>query len=112
MAASPMSGTKSDGEKASEALAQSMLDAKLKETGEREKLKQYITTHLNECGWREELKKQCIEFVQNKGAEKVTMEEITADIAPRGRATLPEDLKLEVFNRLRAFAERQGLEPQ
>ena len=33
---------------------QSMLDMKLQETGEREKLKEYITAQLNESGWREE----------------------------------------------------------
>jgi hypothetical protein len=30
------------------------------------------------------------------------------DIAPRGRATLPEKLKVEVFNRLRRGAERSS----
>eukprot|EP00441_Pelagodinium_beii_P021563 CAMPEP_0197655556 /NCGR_PEP_ID=MMETSP1338-20131121/39520_1 /TAXON_ID=43686 ORGANISM="Pelagodinium beii, Strain RCC1491" /NCGR_SAMPLE_ID=MMETSP1338 /ASSEMBLY_ACC=CAM_ASM_000754 /LENGTH=106 /DNA_ID=CAMNT_0043231221 /DNA_START=44 /DNA_END=364 /DNA_ORIENTATION=+ len=102
----------SDAEKADVVAETSMLEAKLQETGERERLKQYITTHLNECGWREDLKKHCIEFVQNKGVEKVTVEEITADIAPRGRALLPEELKVEVFNRLRNFAEKQGFEPR
>eukprot|EP00440_Ansanella_granifera_P010405 gb/GFBE01011287.1/.p1 GENE.gb/GFBE01011287.1/~~gb/GFBE01011287.1/.p1 ORF type:complete len:107 (+),score=41.05 gb/GFBE01011287.1/:1-321(+) len=101
-----------DTEKASMLLEQNMLDAKLQETGERERLKQYITNHLNECGWREELKKQCIEIIQNKGVEKITIEEITADIAPKGRALLPEKLKVEVFNRLRTFAEKQGFEPR
>ena len=90
---------------------QNMLDLKLEETGERERLKQcpcplpsylptlpsicncrYIISHLNESGWREalrrgshrstsvpcrclqDLKKQCVEFIQNKGVEKVTLE--------------------------------------
>eukprot|EP00931_Biecheleriopsis_adriatica_P087485 TRINITY_DN61948_c0_g1_i1.p2 TRINITY_DN61948_c0_g1~~TRINITY_DN61948_c0_g1_i1.p2 ORF type:complete len:108 (+),score=38.08 TRINITY_DN61948_c0_g1_i1:73-396(+) len=102
----------SEGEKASMVLEQNMLDKKLQESGERERLKQYIITHLSECGWREELKKRCVEFIQNKGVEKVTIEEITADIAPRGRALLPEELKVEVFNRLRTFAQKQGFEQQ
>ncbi|CAJ1398759.1 unnamed protein product [Effrenium voratum] len=89
-------------------MEQSMLDVKLQETGERERLKEYIIGHLNECGWREDLKKQCVDFIQNKGVEQVSLEEMIADIAPRGRATLPEKLKVEVFNRLRQETGKTG----
>ena len=99
-----------DVERSRKAMEQSMLDVKLQETGERERLKEYITSQLNESGWREELKKQCVQFIQDKGVEKVSLEEMINDIAPRGRATLPEKLKVEVFNRLRSFAEKQGFE--
>ncbi|CAE7435575.1 ENY2 [Symbiodinium sp. CCMP2592] len=99
-----------DASAARRVMEQNMLDMKLEETGEREQLKQYIISHLNECGWREELKKQCVEFIQNKGVEKVTLEDMINDIAPKGRASLPEKLKVEVFNRLRTFAEKQGMQ--
>eukprot|EP00913_Durusdinium_trenchii_P017134 g16114.t1 len=56
-----------DVERSRKAMEQSMLDMKLQETGERERLKEYITTQLNESGWREELKKQCVAFIQEKG---------------------------------------------
>ncbi|OLP86842.1 Transcription and mRNA export factor ENY2 [Symbiodinium microadriaticum] len=99
-----------DASAARRVMEQNMLDMKLEETGEREQLKQYIISHLNECGWREELKKQCVEFIQNRGVEKVTLEDMINDIAPKGRASLPEKLKVEVFNRLRTFAEKQGMQ--
>mmetsp|Transcript_87592 Transcript_87592/g.121590 ORF Transcript_87592/g.121590 Transcript_87592/m.121590 type:complete len:103 (+) Transcript_87592:64-372(+) len=99
-----------DASAARRVMEQNMLDMKLEETGEREQLKQYIISHLNECGWREELRKQCVEFIQNKGVEKVTLEDMINDIAPKGRASLPEKLKVEVFNRLRTFAEKQGMQ--
>merc|ERR1719491_578499 len=91
-------------------MEKSALNTKLVETGEREKLKQYIQTQLSDCGWREELKKHCIEFIQAKGIEKVTIQEITSAIAPQARATLPEDLKTELFNRLRNFSEEHKLD--
>ncbi|CAE7242083.1 ENY2 [Symbiodinium natans] len=99
-----------DAAKSRRAMEQNMLDMKLEESGEREQLKQYIINHLNECGWREDLKKQCVECIQNRGVEKVTLEDMINDIAPKGRASLPEKLKVEVFNRLRTFAEKQGME--
>mmetsp|Transcript_36597 Transcript_36597/g.109286 ORF Transcript_36597/g.109286 Transcript_36597/m.109286 type:complete len:116 (+) Transcript_36597:58-405(+) len=109
--ASPKAAASNVGNTEKSAMEQSFLNQKLIETGERDRLKQYVLETLSECGWQEELKKRCIEFVQNKGVEKVTIEEITADIAPRGRAMLPDHLKTEVFNRLRLFAEKQGLDP-
>merc|ERR1712039_911953 len=93
------------------AMEMSLLNKKLQETGERERLKHFVQAQLAESGWKEELKKHCIEFIQNKGVEKVSIEEITAEIAPRGRAILPEAMKAELFDRLRTFAEQQGLEP-
>jgi len=90
-------------------LEQSALNQKLRETGEREKLKEYILNNLNECGWREDLKKHCIEFIQAKGIEKVTIQEITSAIAPQARASLPEDLKTDLFNQLRNFSEQHRL---
>jgi len=65
-----------DVEGARKAMEQSMLDVKLQETGERERLKEYITSQLNESGWREELKKQCVQFIQDKGVEKVSLEQV------------------------------------
>merc|ERR1740138_1696092 len=98
-------------DKATAEKEQSLLKRKLQETGERDRLKQYIATTLAETGWREELKKHCVAYIQNKGIEKVTIEEITADIAPRGRQKLPEALKTDLINRLRIFSEQQGLRP-
>mmetsp|Transcript_120152 Transcript_120152/g.340070 ORF Transcript_120152/g.340070 Transcript_120152/m.340070 type:complete len:107 (-) Transcript_120152:201-521(-) len=92
------------------ALEHSALNRKLVETGERERLKKFVAETLNECGWREDLKKHCIEYIQNKGVEKVTIEEIASAIAPRGRASLPDSLKTDIFNQLRTFAEQQGLQ--
>lgn len=66
-----------------------------------------INNRLIACGWRDDLKQHCIEFIKNKGIEKVTVDEIVAEIAPKGRANVPDSLKAEVLNRIRAFAEEQ-----
>mmetsp|Transcript_118784 Transcript_118784/g.222062 ORF Transcript_118784/g.222062 Transcript_118784/m.222062 type:complete len:113 (+) Transcript_118784:117-455(+) len=86
------------------------LNQKLVQTGERDRIKEYVQTTLNDCGWREDLKKHCIEFIKQKGIEKVTIQEITSEIAPRARATVPDNLKTELFNRLRSFSEQHPME--
>merc|ERR1719199_698317 len=86
------------------------LNKKLEESGERERLKQFITERLVKCGWRDDLKQYCIEYIKNKGLEKVTVDEIVAEIAPRGRATVPDSLKTELLNKIRTFAEENKLD--
>ena len=61
-------------------------------------------------GWRDELKKYCIEYIKNKGFERVTVDEIVAKIAPQGRATVPESLKEELLDKIRTFAEENSVD--
>ena len=81
------------------------LNKRLEETGERERLKQEFTKRLVRTGWRDDLKRYCIEYIKNKGRERVTVDEIVAKIAPQGRATVPESLKEELLNKIRSFEE-------
>lgn len=59
--------------------------AKLVETGEKDKLKEMLREKLSECGWREELKEHCKKIIREKGVEKVSIEELVAEITPKGR---------------------------
>jgi enhancer of yellow 2 transcription factor len=77
--------------------------AKLVESGEKDKLKEMIRDRLVQCGWRDELKEFCKEVIRRKGLEKVTVEELVAEITPQGRATVPEDIKSELLKRIRTF---------
>ena len=73
------------------------------ETGEKDKLKEMLRDRLQQCGWRDELKEFCKEVIRRKGLEKVTVEELVAEITPQGRATVPEDVKAELLKRIRTF---------
>ena len=82
------------------------LNKRLEETGERERLKQEFAKKLIRTrGWRDQLTEFCIEYLKNKGVERVTVDEIVAKIAPQGRATVPESLKEELLNKIRSFEE-------
>lgn len=76
---------------------------KLIETGEKERLKDLLREKLIQCGWRDELKEHCKEIIRNKGLEKITVEELVTEITPRGRATVPDDIKAELLQRIRQF---------
>lgn len=81
------------------------LNKKLQETGERDELKKFIRDRLSQCGWRDDLKQYTVEYIKNKGLDKISVNEIVTEIAPRGRATVPESLKAELIDRIRLFAD-------
>ncbi len=59
--------------------------AKLVETGEKDKLKELLKAKLVQCGWRDQLKEHCKDVIRRKGLDKVTVEELVAEITPQGR---------------------------
>lgn len=77
--------------------------AKLVETGEKDRLKEMLRERLIQCGWRDDLKEFCKDVIRRKGLEKVTIEELVEEITPKGRATIPEDVKAELLLRIRKF---------
>ncbi|CAM9474356.1 unnamed protein product [Phaeothamnion confervicola] len=58
---------------------------KLIDTGEKERLKDLLRERLIQCGWRDELKEHCKEIIRSKGLEKITVDELVAEITPKGR---------------------------
>ena len=76
---------------------------KLIETGEKENLKELLRSRLIQCGWRDELKEYCKEVIRSKGLEKITVDELVAEITPRGRATVPDEVKADLLQRIRKF---------
>mmetsp|Transcript_6367 Transcript_6367/g.26771 ORF Transcript_6367/g.26771 Transcript_6367/m.26771 type:complete len:103 (-) Transcript_6367:169-477(-) len=76
---------------------------KLIETGEKERLKELLRQRLLDSGWRDQLKEYCKEVIRSKGLEKITVDELVAEITPRGRATVPDEVKTELLQNIRKF---------
>ncbi|NXA45486.1 ENY2 factor, partial [Nothocercus julius] len=73
------------------------INQKLIETGERERAK------LIECGWKDQLKAHCKDVIKEKGLEHVTVDDLVAEITPKGRALVPDSVKKELLQRIRTF---------
>uniref|UniRef100_A0A3B3SRF0 Transcription and mRNA export factor ENY2 n=1 Tax=Paramormyrops kingsleyae TaxID=1676925 RepID=A0A3B3SRF0_9TELE len=80
------------------------INQKLIEMGERERLKELLRAKLIECGWKDQLKAHCKDVIREKGFEHVTVEDLVAEITPkgRGRANILV-LKPDCFHCLTAF---------
>ncbi|XP_069777097.1 transcription and mRNA export factor ENY2 isoform X2 [Narcine bancroftii] len=63
------------------------INQKLIETGERERLKELLRAKLTECGWKDQLKAHCKDVIREKGLEHVTVDDLVAEITPKGRGT-------------------------
>ena len=63
----------------------------------KEKLKGQLTKRLNETGWNQEMKIQVQNLVNEKGADKISIEDIVQEIAPKAKSALQEDIKKELM---------------
>jgi len=58
---------------------------------------------LIECGWRDELQSYCRSIVKEKGIDNVTVDDLIDEVTPKARAMVPEEVKRELFQRIKAF---------
>lgn len=85
------------------------INQRLIETGERDRLKELLRTRLIECGWKDQLKAYCKEIIREKGVENVSVDDLIAEVTPRGRATVPDIIKRELLHQIKNFLmDQQG----
>ena len=48
------------------------------------------------------------DLIRSKGDTNMTVEQLTQEIIPQGRATVPDEIKAELLQRIRRFAEQQA----
>lgn len=81
------------------------IEQRLIETGEKDRLLEYLRQKLVESGWKDELKNYCKELIRNKGLDRISVEQLTEELKPRARATVPPKAKEELLARIKSFIE-------
>jgi hypothetical protein len=84
------------------------LETKLRESGEEQRLEEYLRHKLIESGWKDELKNHCKEMIRKKGLEKVTVEELVEELTIKGRNTVPMKVKEDLLARIKTYFEDEG----
>mmetsp|Transcript_5093 Transcript_5093/g.11127 ORF Transcript_5093/g.11127 Transcript_5093/m.11127 type:complete len:105 (+) Transcript_5093:263-577(+) len=79
------------------------IEARLRDSGEREKLKALLRDRLIDCGWRDDLKEHCKDLIRKKGLSQINVEDLVKEITPKGRAMVPDAVKAELLTRIRNF---------
>ncbi|KAL8474866.1 hypothetical protein ACS0TY_031328 [Phlomoides rotata] len=65
-----------------------IVNIKLMESGEKERLMELVRERLVECGWKDEMRALCRAFVKKNGRDNVTVDDLVRAITPKGRGTL------------------------
>ncbi len=76
---------------------------KLEGSNERQVLQDLLDARLTECGWRDDLKKMCDDYITSRGIESIALEDMVNDILPVAISSLPDTVKAEILQRLRTF---------
>ena len=79
------------------------LRAQLKASGRKEQIEAQLARKLTECGWRDDVKQKCIEVIEQRGADNVTVDELVHLVAPKGRALVPDALKADMLGTMKDF---------
>ena len=87
------------------ALKKSLIEKKLEESGEKARLEEYLRQKLIECGWKDELKKYCLDLIRNKGLEKINLDDLVEELLPKGRALVPTKVKEDLLARIKSYLE-------
>ncbi|KAL7093938.1 hypothetical protein ACP275_11G070600 [Erythranthe tilingii] len=82
---------------------QAIVNMKLIESEEKERLKELLREKLVECGWRDEMKALCREIARKNGRKNVTVDELVDAITPKGRASVPDSVKADMLHRIRSI---------
>ncbi|KAL1527754.1 hypothetical protein AB1Y20_009139 [Prymnesium parvum] len=91
-----------------DATLRNTIQTKLEQSGEYERLKADLRQKLIDSGWRDDLKEFTMDLIRQKGDLQLTVEQLTEEITPRGRSTVPDDIKAELLQRIRNFVETQS----
>ncbi len=63
---------------------------------------------LDDSGWREQVKMQVRETVNDRGYENVTMEDLVQEMAPRATGMVPDKVKKELMRDMQRFLEKNA----
>ncbi|CAD5116421.1 DgyrCDS5312 [Dimorphilus gyrociliatus] len=91
-----------------ELIIRETINQKLEETGEKEKLKRLLRMRLDECGWREKVRAYCKQVIRERGIETVSVDDLVAEVTPKGRALVPDTVKKELLHKIRQFLTEQA----
>ncbi|XP_030566099.1 enhancer of yellow 2b transcription factor-like isoform X1 [Drosophila novamexicana] len=68
-------------------------------------LRKLVHQRLRECGWRDDIQKMVRSILKQRGVYNVSYEDITAEVIPKARELVPEELLKEVEMRVRDILE-------
>ncbi|KAJ1728518.1 hypothetical protein LPJ61_003993 [Coemansia biformis] len=78
------------------------------ESGERERLQEILRSKLHASGWQDQVKYRCQQAIRDTRTpiEQLTVDDVAEEVTPFARSSVPEDIKAEILEDIRAFVYR------
>uniref|UniRef100_A0A7S2R8E5 Transcription and mRNA export factor ENY2 n=1 Tax=Eucampia antarctica TaxID=49252 RepID=A0A7S2R8E5_9STRA len=90
-------------------IAKAELMYRLEQSGEKERLITSLRAKLADCGWRDEMKDIAKDVIRTRGGvTRITVDELASELLPRGRASVPENIKSELLEEVRDFSRHEA----
>ena len=92
----------------SESEAEQIINKRLVESGERERLRERLFERLDDTGWREDVKKKVKKYADKRGIENVALEDVVQELAPNASSLISEDIKRDLKKQIQNFLDEQA----
>ncbi|KAJ2894456.1 hypothetical protein IWW38_002577 [Coemansia aciculifera] len=78
------------------------------ESGERERLQDILRSKLQASGWQDRVKDKCQKYVHERSTniDDITVDNMAEEVMPYARSSVPEYIKSEIMEDVRAFIYR------
>lgn len=84
----------------------SELKSRILETQERNKLKRLLTKRLRDCGWKDKIKKRCVDKIRTEGVEHIKLDQLEEYVLKHGREAVPDDVKVEMLQQISSYLDK------
>ncbi|KAI0985113.1 hypothetical protein GJ496_001067 [Pomphorhynchus laevis] len=85
-----------------------VISSRMRESGERAKLENLLRLWLVESGWRDKLKNECKLLIQQKGVDNVNVDDLFAELVPKGRSLVPDYVKRQLLEHIRNYIDQHA----
>ncbi|CAG8563280.1 3992_t:CDS:2 [Funneliformis mosseae] len=74
------------------------LKCRILETQDRSRLKKLLTKRLKDCGWKDKIKKLCIDIIREKGIDNIKLDQLESSIL--NDESVPVEIKVEILQQI------------
>ncbi|KAI1723373.1 transcription factor e(y)2 domain-containing protein [Ditylenchus destructor] len=73
------------------------------QSGEKQRLQEIMTKRLKETGWVSKVEGICKDYIESKGVERASVDDLIAEVRDQARRSVPDDVKKELMEHVQKF---------
>lgn len=81
------------------------IEQKLTQSGEKNRLKEYVRESLKKCGYSDDIRNYCRNIIRSRPLEDTTITGLVDEVRPHAKLTIPDAIKDDLLNKIKHFIE-------